>query len=322
MKRNVSIIGLGKRGSSIGLALSQKDHYHVVGNDIDSAMAKEASRRGAVHQTQWNLKKLVEDADIIALALPLNQVQETLSLISPVLPQDCVVIDTTVIKEVGRQWAEDHLTAGANYVGVFLSINPQYAQDMTQGVAGARADMFLDGNCCVVPAAACSTGAISKAIRLVEDLGSTSYFMDPVEFDGLSTAVNTVPALLVSAFIERVSSSPSWREMRRLSTDHLLHFSHPLALTPDAVALAAVEKRETVQYWIQQMMEELDSLSHSLQNEDVEGIASMVNSATDTRSLWLADWKLNLWEQTAEAELPKREGWLSRMLGVKWPRAR
>ena len=58
------------------------------------------------------------------------------------------------------------------------------------------------------------------------------------EYDGMSTAVNLMPALAAAAVLRPTTDSPGWREMRRLSPQGLLHFSQPLEAGETVIARA------------------------------------------------------------------------------------
>ena len=72
MSVQITIVGLGQIGSSIGLAL--KAHgvgIHRVGHDKDPEAAKESQNMGAVDDIKYNLPASIREARIVVLALPL-----------------------------------------------------------------------------------------------------------------------------------------------------------------------------------------------------------------------------------------------------------
>ena len=71
MTVNITIIGLGQIGASIGLALaSHKDQVTLTGHDKSPAIAREAHKLGAVDKINFNLPASVEGANVVILALP------------------------------------------------------------------------------------------------------------------------------------------------------------------------------------------------------------------------------------------------------------
>ena len=76
-KPKITIIGLGTTGASMGLALQKEEgSFTIVSHDRDPDAAREATRLGAVQRTEWNLHNACDEADLIILAVPLNELGE------------------------------------------------------------------------------------------------------------------------------------------------------------------------------------------------------------------------------------------------------
>ena len=89
MTVQITIIGLGQIGSSIGLALKARNvNVHLMGHDKDPQVAREAQKVGAVDEIKHNLPASVRDAKIVILALPLGGIRETLEVIAPDLQEE------------------------------------------------------------------------------------------------------------------------------------------------------------------------------------------------------------------------------------------
>ena len=66
MTIQITIVGLGQIGGSIGLALSEKqDLLHRVGHDKEHIIAQQAKKMNAVDSVSLNLPNAVENADVI-----------------------------------------------------------------------------------------------------------------------------------------------------------------------------------------------------------------------------------------------------------------
>ena len=122
----ITIIGLGRLGSSIGLALKTPElDFEVIGHDKDREVSKRTRTMGAVDRTSWNLIAACEQTDIVVLAIPFDQVRETMKAIGPELQPGCVVLDTSPLKQPVMAWAADYLGEGIHFVGISLGINPE-----------------------------------------------------------------------------------------------------------------------------------------------------------------------------------------------------
>ena len=143
MPVQITIIGLGQTGASIGMALAQhKNTLSTVGHDIELAVERAAEKKGAVEKTEHNLPKAVKDARIVLLALPVHQVRETLEFIARDLMDGTVVVDTTPVKSEVAKWAQNILPEGCYYVGLVPTIGPDFLHETGTGLDSARADLF------------------------------------------------------------------------------------------------------------------------------------------------------------------------------------
>ena len=89
--KNVTLIGVGQIGASIGLGL-RTEHgkkYRVVGYDPDQDLHAQAEKIGAVDSAEWNLDVAVRDADVIMLSLPVTRSYEMLETIAPICERRC-----------------------------------------------------------------------------------------------------------------------------------------------------------------------------------------------------------------------------------------
>jgi prephenate dehydrogenase len=315
-KAIITIIGLGKTGSSIGLALKKPElDYQVIGHDKDRLVANKAKELGAVDSISWNLLSACEGADVVILAIPFDQVEEALQAIGPELRPNCVVVDTSFLKQPAIAWAEAHLGKDVHFVGIFLGTNPQHALDTTKGPAGARADLFANSPCSLMPSPNCRPEAVKAAQDLAALLGATPHFMDPAEFDGLSTAVNLLPGLMAGALMRPVSDTSSWREMRRLTSGALALFSSPLESGGSSLAQAAVQNKETVLHWLDIILEELRAVREQVNEGQWDVLTNQLEATIQARDSWMNDWQRNRWEKVATTEMPTMGSFFGQLLG-------
>ncbi len=116
--RQLTIVGTGLVGASLGLALHQANAgYTVVGHDREHTEAGKAKRKGAVDRAEWNLPAAVETADVVVVATPVQTVEQVFRDLSPYLKPGCIVTDTASTKAKVVEWAEEILPAGVRFVG-------------------------------------------------------------------------------------------------------------------------------------------------------------------------------------------------------------
>jgi prephenate dehydrogenase len=212
-------------------------------------------------------------------------------------------------------WAEEHLPEQVHFIGISLGTNPALMGDLTPGPAGARADLFAESPGGIIASPNCKPEAIQVARDLVSLMGATPHFMDPVEFDGVSTAVNLMPALVANALMAAVTDSPGWREARHLASNDLVHFSHPVTAGAAALAQAASLNKETVLRWLDATWAELETLRELVKEDQYEQLALYLESAVEARKQWVVDWQVNVWDRAPKTELPESGGVLGQLFG-------
>ncbi|UCH60931.1 MAG: prephenate dehydrogenase [Anaerolineales bacterium] len=323
MAIQITIVGLGQIGASIGLALAQhSEKFERVGHDRDIGIARKAQKLGAVDRVSLNLPSAVEKADIIILSVPTDQIQETLSLIALDMKQDAVLLDTAPVKEVVAAWVSELFPEKRHYVGLTPVINPAYLIGVNSGLDAARADLFHKGMLGIVTPPRTASEAIKLSADLTRLLGAEPFFIDPSEMDGLMAATHTLPELLSAALLNATIDQPGWREGRKVAgriyaemTSPSMHISDPLALSQ-----AALLNRENVVRRIDGLVAALQAIRNDIESEDSVALEARLERARDGRVLWwqqrqAANWATEEISNTA-AEIPTGSEIFGRLLGI------
>jgi len=110
MTVQITIVGLGQIGTSIGLALAgRQELIYRVGHDREIGIARQAEKMGALDKVAINLPAAVSEADIVMLSLPVDQIHDTLAIIKEDLKAGAVVMDTSPTKQAVMNWAAEIL---------------------------------------------------------------------------------------------------------------------------------------------------------------------------------------------------------------------
>ncbi len=308
MAVQISIIGLGQIGASIGLALEPyKEAIKRVGHDKKPAVAREAQAKGAVDEVHLNLPASVRGAELVVLAVPLNELRETLEIIAPDLKEDALVVDTAPLKGIVAGWVKELLPAGRFHVGLVPSIGPDHLLDLGAGPRYARADLFKEGVFLVCPSSGATEKAVKKTTDLLELLGASPMFADPVEADGIMAALHTLPQLLSVGFLEATVDQPGWKEARKLA-------GRPYAMTAAAALYhdqaeslreAVLNNRVNVLRVLDNAISALQHLRANVDQSDDE-LAERINLAYEGGLTWLNERLSAAWagEEFEEIKVP------------------
>jgi len=301
MTVQITIVGLGQIGASIGLALKARNlDVRLMGHDKDAETAKEAQKLGAVDDVKHNLPASVRDARIVILALPFAGIRETLEIIAPDLQEGSLVIDTAPSKEAIALWAKELLPAGRYYVGITPAINPLYLHSTEFGVKAAHADLFDKGLMAVNAPLGTPESVFTLTMDLVWLFGATPLLIDSVEADGIFAAIHMLPQLASSALLETTVDKPGWQEARKLAGRPFALVTSGSAYHDDVLSLsnAVLENRENVVRLLNAYLTSLIQLRDEIEDNNQDALEKRLEAAAGGRIRWqnersIADWLLH-----------------------------
>lgn len=309
----IAIIGLGPVGASIGLALRKaRQDLVIIGTDRDAELAGRMLKLGAVNQLERHPALACQEAGLIILAEPLQDMAAIMAGIARTLPPGCVVTDIAPLKTDVMRWAQELLPDNVFFIGGHpLIIAPVGDQP--------QAELFSDIEYCLVPAPNAGAQAVEVISGLVALLGARPYFLDAAEHDGLMAAVEGLPRLLQLALMAALSEAGSWRENQRAAAGSFINATLALEEEADASAYWHRLNRQNLARWIEMFQETLSRLQVELLDEKDEPFKQRTLHLHDTRRQWLHDRAIKGWEKTTPpVEVDKRSIW-KRMF---WPELR
>jgi prephenate dehydrogenase len=321
MAVQLTIVGLGQIGTSVGLALAdQTELLYRVGHDLDVRIARQAEKMGALDKVSINLPSAVKDADMILLALPVDQIRETLEVIQNDLKEGSVVMDTGPVKQVVADWATELLPPGRYYIGLTPVINPIYLHEIDSGLTAAHPDLFRDGLIGIVSPPGVPSDAIKLAADLTRLLGASPLFADPLEMDGLVAATHLLPQLLAAGLLNATVEQPGWREGRKVAGRSYAEVSAPVMYPtePKTLTTAAMLNRENVIRVLDSVVASINAMRKDLIDEDAQSLEERLIRARRGREEWLkqriaADWSD---EERTSIDAPRASEMFGRMIGI------
>ena len=312
MPLHITLLGLGRLGASLGLALRAQDDLHLTGFDTDPEAARAAQGRGLVHRSEWNLARAVEGADLVLLALPLSMQRDLLAAVAPSLRPDGILASLAPLLGPPLAWAAELLPKRNHFVAGHPILSPAQLLSDEVGLDAARADLFARGLWALAPAPGCAP----EALRLVGDLaqatGAAPYFVEPAEHDGWMGGADSLPAILAWALMRAGAASPGWNEMRKVADRAFATATAALAETDPAALLL---NREAVLHYLDAALAELGSLRERVAAGKGPALNETLAEMADARAMWLADRRRGDWEglEKPKLEMPSAGESVSRL---------
>jgi prephenate dehydrogenase len=289
MSVQITIVGLGQIGSSIGLALKAHNvNIHRVGHDKDPQAGRDSQKVGAVDDVKYNLPAAVREAKIVILALPLAAIRETLKVVASDLQEGALVLDTAPAKATVAAWARELLPPGRPYIGLTPAINPEYLHGTDFGVQAARADLFEQGLMVVNAPHGTPGNAFDLAMEFVSLLGAKPLLMDTAEADGVFSAMHILPQLAAAALLGATVDKPGWQEARKLAGRPHATATAAAAYHDDVLSLGegALHNRENIVRLLNAYITSLIQLRDDINADDREALAERLDDAWKGRARW------------------------------------
>lgn len=324
----LTVIGLGQIGASFGLALKTRtDLVERVGYDIDPEVARQSRKIGAVDRVAPTPEAAVQGADVVLLALPMDQIRPMMEQISTRLKSGAVLMDTAPIKEAPANWARELLPEGCSYVGLTPTLNPKYLHSDTFGIDAAQEDLFRGGLIAIAASPQTQSSGIKLAADLTRLVGGEPLFVDLLEINGLITSTHILPQLLGAALLNATFDQPGWRDARKMAGRAYAEVSGPIVHlgTPGSLAATALLNQQDVLRVIDGVIAALKNLRTDIEQGDSESLTVRLERARAGRDLWWQQRQEASWEKEAlpAVELPtasSRLGSLLRFGGSKKPK--
>jgi prephenate dehydrogenase len=321
MTVQVTVLGLGQVGTSIGLALAkQKAQITRVGLDRETDTAHKAEKMGAFDRISPNLRAAVENADIVILAVPLDEIKETLQSIAPELKEESVVMDTSPLKVAVAAWAKEVLSAKRYFVSITPSLNPLYLDYLDNGPDSAHEDLFENSLMVVTHPSDTPADAIQLACDLVALLGAQPLFADDSESDGLQAAQHQLPRLVSAALLNAATTQPGWKEGRKLAGALFARVTSAAETFDERELLgqAALLNRENVLRVIDNLLEALQQLRQAIADQDSQALQKLLEQARTSRIDWMGQRMTAKWDTTfAQVSMPSALERLGRLIGLR-----
>jgi prephenate dehydrogenase len=288
MKAQITIIGLGQIGASIGMALKDNKNIKRVGYDKDTSVAQAAQSLEVVDEIK-GLPAAVKDAAIVMLCLPLSEIRETLRSIGPWLADNAIVMDMAPIKSGVTQWAREFIPTGRFYVGLVPGIHSNYIASLEFGLNAAMPDLFKKGIFAVDFPPNTPEEAVNRTFEFCRLLGAKPMLTDMLESDGLMTSVHVLPQLTAAALLNATIDQPGWQEARKLAGRPFAGVTSGMAYHDDAASLrdAVLANRTGTVHALDTLMAALKGLRDDIEQGDEEGVTMRLNEADKDREAWL-----------------------------------
>ena len=196
--RQITIIGTGLIGGSLGLALRKKKFAgRIVGCDRQGMLEK-ARMRGAIDDGSANPGDAVRGSQLVVLATPVLAIVDLIERVGPSLPAKALLTDVGSTKAMILERAVK--VFGKSAGKRFLAGHPMAGKEMS-GVDYADADLFQKAVWFLTPLPGqnLNDGLLAEFSGWIDQIGSRIAMLPAEEHDRLCAWISHVPQMISTA---------------------------------------------------------------------------------------------------------------------------
>lgn len=290
----IALLGLGKIGASMGLALGRymnqggKYSFERVGYDPRKHYTQPAQTMKAVDRVENQDFKAVQNADIVVMAMPYEDVKLTYERVVGDLRDGVVILDTSTLKKPSLQWATKILKDEHHLVGMTPVVNPAHLFDNRDLPETASAEMFDKGTVYLTPSVQAIKEAVDLAVNFSVILGGKPQFLDPMEHDVFAATMEQLPEALALALFYQVSTGETWTDVRRFTNPAFGALTRPLFdRHPDGMRDAWLHNHESLSRALDGMIDTLTQLRDVLKDEDRHSLEATLERGAGNYDRWI-----------------------------------
>jgi prephenate dehydrogenase len=263
----IAIIGLGLMGGSLALALKGKCAA-IYGMDSNQSTLELARREHIIDRADSDPAKLLQDADVVILAVPVPAILVLLEQLPSIMPNPCIVLDVGSTKKQITE-AMSHLPERFSPIGG----HPICGKEKLT-LANADASLYHAAPFVLTPLDGTAPQALSAAQQIIEAIGATDVILDAVDHDHVLAFTSHLPFLLSSALVHATPEDatrfigPGFRSVSRL------------AGTSSSVMLGVLQSnRENVIEAVSRFRTALEEFEIALRAEDDSQLLGLLDHA-------------------------------------------
>jgi prephenate dehydrogenase len=194
---NVSILGVGLLGGSIGLAAKAAiNDVKITGYGHRDTTLKRALEIGAIDVGSGNVAEATAGADLVILCTPVGMFGRLIGEMKDALKAGAVVTDVGSTKRSVVKLGEEQLPGMVHFVG-----SHPMAGSEKRGVEYARADLFTGATCILTPTTRTDRGAMAEVEGFWKKLGMKTTTLSPEDHDRLLAEVSHLPHAVAAALV-------------------------------------------------------------------------------------------------------------------------
>ena len=282
--RKLAVFGVGLIGGSFALALRRAGAVaHVVGVGRSQANLAHAVELGAIDEIATDAANALDDADLVLVAVPVQQTEPVLQQIAQRLEPGTAVTD-------GGSTKRDVIAAARRALGSkldqFVPAHPIAGAELS-GVQAATAELYRGRTVVVTPLIGARAEVHTRVAQAWLACGARLVEMTPERHDAVLAAVSHLPHALAFALVDMIAGRADADELFSFAGAGFRDFTRLASSSPEMWRDICLANRDLVLAELGAYRDRLAALEQHLQRADGPALERMFDSARAARYAWV-----------------------------------
>ena len=266
MFNKITIIGLGLIGSSIARAIKKNNLCKIlVAHDKSKLVLKKTVKLKITNHIEPNLKKSVENSDLVIICTPLGTYKHIVSVIKNDLKKSCILTDVGSAKI----FVTNTVSKLINKNTIWIPAHPVAGTEQSGPEAGF-ADLFKNRWCIITPINKKNPNSLKKLNNFWKKIGSKVQHMSAEHHDKVMAITSHIPHLIAynivgtAANLEKDTKS----EVIKYSASGFRDFTRIASSDPTMWRDIALNNRKQILHMLEKFNLDLSNLKRALIKRD------------------------------------------------------
>jgi prephenate dehydrogenase len=282
--RKLAVFGVGLIGGSFALALKRAGVVaRVVGVGRSQANLARAVELKVIDESADDAASALQDADLVLVAVPVQQTGRVLQQIAEHLEPGAAVTD-------GGSTKRDVVAAARAALGAklhqFVPAHPIAGAELS-GVQAASADLYRGRTVVITPIADAVPSVRSRVEQAWLSCGARLVEMTPERHDAVLAAVSHLPHALAFALVEMIARRTDAAEFFSFAGAGFRDFTRIASSSPEMWRDICLANRDLLLAEVNAYQGHLALLEECLQRGDGAALERMFETARTARNAWL-----------------------------------
>ena len=278
------VIGVGLIGGSVAAALRKAGKVRrIVGVGRGRANIDRALELRVIDEAAEDISTAVRGADIVLLAVPVQQNERVLAKLAGSVAAQALVTDAGSTKM-------DYVAAVRRLLPAHLPrvvpAHPIAGAELT-GVEAASPELFTGRNVVLTPLPENDAAAVDRIESMWKACGARVSRMSPMHHDRVFSAVSHLPHMLAYTLVHMIATRSDAQELFSFAAGGFRDFTRIASSSPEMWRDIASANREALLADIASYQQQLAHLAELIRDADTEQLGRIFETARNARNAWL-----------------------------------